>query len=231
MEKSEDKFFPSKSRKSLSMKQALNYGRISWSYEDFDPQVPCRPSPFVTFSPVRINGKFRAPEFSQRVSLNLLKFKTRKWLLYPVAFQRWSEEHHSDIELGEGRAFYRWLLKHQISIQWRKNDFEFHGYFRQKNSPRHSLDDEFAQGHSFAISPVVVQDRRVKLYVPDEAMLNLICLPYGEDVDFLDLVRGYVEMRFQWEKWRAPSPPFLEWIKIQGKRPMFSTGQLGIDLS
>jgi hypothetical protein len=88
-----------------------------------------------------------------------------------------------------------------------------------------------AEGLSFAIKPVEVAGRKIKLYLQDEAVLNLLNLPYGEDLDFIELVQEYVRLRFQWEAWRAPAPPFLDWVKAQAKRPVFQRGQLGFSLS
>jgi hypothetical protein len=54
-------------------------------------------------------------------------------------------------------------------------------------------------------------------------------LPFGEDHDFLELVKAYVAMRFVWEKWNAPAPTFLDWVKAQAKRPVFMQGQIGFN--
>lgn len=214
------------------MKHALNYGRISWSYEDFDPDIPCRPSPFITFRPIRLNGKLKYPHFSDRTSLLLLKLKTSETLSFHEAYEHWwNEGEASERELGEGRAFLRFLQRKQVSIRWSNKDFMLHSYFLQEDSPKHFTGDEMAQGLSFAIKPVEVDKRKVILYLKDEDVLNLINMPYGQDEDFLLLVKKYIKMRFQWEKWQAPSPPFLDWIKAQARRPAFSRGQLGFCLA
>lgn len=212
------------------MKQGLNYGRITWSYEeDFDPKIPCRPSPFITFNPVRINGKLKTPAFSDKVALQLLKYKTTDTLIFPEAYKKWYlEGSFHDRDLGEGRAFLRWLHSNQQSIRWRPQDFKLHPLFTSEDAPKHAKDDEMAQGLTFAIKPVEIGARKVKLYVVDEAMLNLMTLPYGEDHDFLELVKEYVNLRFQWEAWKAPAPTFLDWVKAQAKRPVFMQGQIGV---
>jgi hypothetical protein len=214
------------------MKHALNYGRISWSYGDFDPDSPCRPSPLITFNPIRLNGKLKYPNFSDRTSLLLLKLKTPGTLSFREAYEQWWKDGPSlDRELGEGRAFLRWLQRKQMSIKWSKKDFNLHSYFLQEDSPKHFAGDEMARGLSFAVKPVEVNKRKVILYLKDEDVLNLINMPYGLDEDFLLLVKNYVKMRFQWEEWQAPSPPFLDWMKAQARRPAFSRGQLGFCLA
>lgn len=214
------------------MKKTLNYGRITWSYDDFDPQVPCRPNPLITFTPFKINGKLKHPIFTDKVGLSLLLSRGPKTLSFRDAYTTWFCDHYFvDKDLGEGRSFARWVYKNQISIQWKHGDFSLHKYFQQSNSPKHDPGDEMSRGQSFAVKPVEVSNRKVKLYLEDEAVLNLINLPYGEDRDFIELVRNYVRLRFQWEEWRAPAPPFLDWVKSQGQRPVFSSGQLGLCLS
>lgn len=214
------------------MKNALNYGRISWAYEDnFDPRIPCTPSPLLTFNPIRINGKNRYPSISDKTSLLLLKLQGHRKLSFKEAYKWWlSEAPFIDRDLGEGRAFLKWLKLHDVAIDWKKEDFRFHAYFLQHTSPKHDPGDEMARDLSFAITPVAVGERRIKLYLKDEAVLNLINMPYGEEEDFLKLVVDYIRMRFQWEKWRAPSPPFLDWVKTNAKKPLFSKGQLGLSL-
>jgi hypothetical protein len=213
------------------MKQTLRYGRILWSYEDFDPKVPCRPTPFLSFSPVRINGKVKHLAFSDKVSLHIFLQRGKTKMLFREAYVKWfSEGSWVDRDLGEGRSFLRWMQRNNIAIEWKPHDFDLHPYFLQKNAPKHAPGDELAQGHSFAIKPVTVSDRKVKLYLEDEAVLNLMSLPFGEEQDFLKLVEDYVSSRFQWEKWKAPAPPFLDWIKAKGLRPLFGSGQLGLSL-
>jgi hypothetical protein len=213
------------------MKNTLSYGRLKWSYEDFDPERPCRPSPLFTFSPIRINGKMKSPHFTDKITLALLKHKSIEKKYFRDLYVEWHcEGSWIDRELGEGRSFYRWLQKTNQSIEFRPHDFKLHSYFTQANAPRHDADDDMAKGLSFAIRPVKVGDRNVKLYLQDECMMNLLTMPFGEDEDFLELVKEYVNLRFQWEKWRAPAPPFLDWLKARAKRPVFSTGQLGFCL-
>ena len=130
-------------------------------------------------------------------------------------------------ELGEGRAFFRWLQKHELSIEWREKDFSPHPYFTSLHSPQHDPKDEMALGLSFAIKPVTVDKRNVKLYVQDKDMLSLLNLPYGKEEDFLELVMRYVTQRFEWQAWKAPAPHFLDWVLSRGASPVFSEGQLG----
>lgn len=144
------------------------------------------------------------------------------------AYRGWRASGYAEEkELGEGRAFLRWLQKHEISIDWKERDFSPHPYFCQKESPRHDPNDEMAQGHSFVVRPVRVGQRNVKLYVQDHDMLSLLSMPYGREEDFLELVMRYVAQRFEWQKWKAPAPPFLDWVVSQGSRPVFRAGQLG----
>lgn len=215
----------------ISMKRGLHYGRISWSYDDFDPKVPCRPSPFLTFNPVRVNSKLKYPVFTDKVTLQLFKYKTPSKILFKEAFREWYlDGSWVDRDLGEGRAFLRWLYRQDKSIDWCPGDFKLHEYFTSKDAPKHSPGDEMAKGLSFAIRTVDVKNRKVKLYLLDDAVLDLMSLPYGEDHDFLELVKEYVSMRFMWEEWKAPAPPFLDWVKAKAKRPVFLQGQLGLCL-
>lgn len=211
------------------MKQGLHYGRITWSYhEDFDPKIPCRPAPLITFNPIRINGKLRTPSFSDKISLEIMKLKTPVKHPFRETYKRWYlEGSWIDRDLGEGRAFLRWLNREGCSIDWNPHDFKLHPYFTTPLAPKHSPHDEMAKGLSFAIKPVEVDKRKVKLYLVDEAVLNLISLPYGEDTDFIELVSEYIKQRFEWEKWKAPAPTFIDWVKAHAKRPVFMEGQLG----
>ena len=213
------------------MSKALNYGKIRWSFEEeFDPHLPCRPSPFLTFQPVRINGKFITPKLSDKHGLSLLKMKGGERISFIEAYKDWYLHHQwHDRDLSEGRAFLRYLKTHHKSVRLAQADFTLHPYFTQSSAPKHDPHDELAKEHAFVISPVEVNKRKVKLYVSDEDMLNLISLPFGTDVDFLRLVKSYITLRHEWEKWKAPSPSFLEWVKSQVVRPVFSKGQLGID--
>lgn len=228
----EVKLFITLGRSTLSMKQRLNYGRISWSYEDFDPKVACRPIPLLTFPSIRINGKLKHLHFSDKVWFQLLKLKSPQKISFKEAYRKWFYDRSwTDHDLGEGRSFLRWLQKNKISIQWNKDDLQFHAFFMLNDAPKHELNDELAQNLSFAIPPVTVEGRKVKLYLQDDAVLGLINMPYGEDHDFLDLVKQYIKLRFQWEQWQAPAIPFLDWVKSQAKRPVFLGGQLGLNMS
>lgn len=210
----------------------LKYGKVSWSYEErFDPSLPCRPSPFLTLSPVKMNGKWRTPELSERTMLELLKLKGTRFMPFTEAYREWfGTSRLKERELGEGRSFLLWARKEKLNLKFCKSDIELHPYFAQKNSPRHAPDDEMASGLSFAAQPVKVEGRTVKLYLQDEAIMNLISMPFGHDTDFRELMEDYVRLRFQWEVWRAPAPTFLDWVKAQAKRPVFSQGQLGFCL-
>lgn len=210
------------------MKQTLSYGKISWAYDGFDPDVPCRPFPLMKFTPVKIKGHFKTPTFSDKLSLQIIKLRARHEMSFQEAYTEWVlRRQFYDKDLSEGRSFIKWLKDHDCSIKWKNGDYKLHDYFCLPNSPRHDPYDEMAENLSFAIKPVEVNQRKVKLYLQDEAVLNLISLPFGEDHDFISLVKEYVTLRFQWEKWRAPAPPFLDWVKAQAKRPVFSKGQLG----
>jgi hypothetical protein len=210
------------------MKQTLNYGRARYSYDDFDPKVPCRPSPMITFSPIKINNKIKYPSFTDKTALSILKWKAPSQTTFKEAYIEWyCQGFWHEKDLGEGRSFLRWLQKNNTSMTWKPHDFKLHDYFLQKGAPRHDPDDELAKDHSFAIKPVEVNNRRIKLYLEDAAILNLLGLPFGQDQDFIQLVQEYVKCRFQWEEWRAPAPPFLDWVKARGKRPTFMAGQIG----
>lgn len=214
------------------MKRSLNYGRISWAYEDYVLEEHSAPTPLLTFSPIRIAGKLKYPSFSNKVILSLLKQKTLKTILFRDAYRRWyCEDYLSQRELGEGRAFLKWLKQHNYSIDWKPTDIKLHPFFLDENAPSHDLNDEFASGLSFALRPVTVSGRKVKLYLEDESVLELLAIAHGEEEDFLSLVEEYVKQRFLWESYRAPAPLFLEWVKVQAKRPIFKSGQLGFNLA
>ena len=211
------------------MKQVLNYGRITWSYEDKSSWNEERPTPLLKFTPIRVQGQLKTPAFSDRITLLILKHQTSSRITFREAYLRWCLEGPNDRDLGEGKSFLLWLKKTNQSIAWKPRDYELHPYFTGKDAPKHDAEDEMAQDLSFAVRPVEVEGRKVKLYLQDEAVLNLIGLPYGEEIDFLTLVRTYVSLRFKWESWRAPAPPFLEWVKGQVLRPTFLPGQLGFN--
>lgn len=196
--------------------------------DDFAPQRPGRPKPIVTFTPVWISGKLYQPQFDDRYALLILRRDLPKKVSFKRAYEGWrASGAREEAELGEGRAFLRWLRKHHLSIDWKKSDFKPHPYFSSVDSPTHDPNDEMAKGLSFAIKPIVVGERKVKLYLRDEDMLRLLSMPYGDDEDFLELVMRYVAQRFEWEKWRAPAPTFLDWMISHGKRPVFGQGQVG----
>ena len=210
------------------MKQ-LSYGRISLSYGvDFDAKVPCRPTPLAQFSPIKMKTHWKTPVFSDRMTLELLKLTTPYPHSFRELYKEWFFADSWDKELGEGRGFLQWLKKNKLSINWRKTDLTLHPLFLITDAPDFESSDEMAKGHSFSLSPVNVQDRRVKLYLSDEAILSLLSLPAGEEEDFLLLVKNYVAMRFVWEKWKAPAPTFVEWLRAQAKRPVFLQGQIGL---
>jgi hypothetical protein len=197
--------------------------------DDFNFNLPCRPNPIVSFSPLWVEDKLWQPVFGDKHSLILLRRQLPKKVSFSRAYTGWrTSGAREENELGEGRAFLRWLQKYQLSIEWSERDFRPHPYFSQKNSPRHDKDDEMAFGLSFAIKPVRVEKRTIKLYVRDEDMLSLLSLPYGKEEDFLELVMRYVAQRFEWEKWRAPAPTFLDWVVSHGKCPVFGPDQLGL---
>ena len=210
------------------MNKGICYGKASWSYEDeFDPNAFCRPHPVFSFNPIRINGKLTRLAFSDQVSFDLMKRRTQNSLPLRDAYLQWMRNHsfhHSD--LGEGRAFLHWLSKEKKSISWNQRDIKVHPYFLQ-DGPKHQIDDEYAKNLSFAINPVNVMGRRVKLYLEDDSIMRLLSIPLGEEHDFLELVMKYITMRFHREKWHSPAPTFLDWVKILGKRPVFLRGYLG----
>jgi hypothetical protein len=211
------------------MKQSLSYGRISWSYEDQQQSESFdSPTPLVQFSPIRINGKLRTPNISDRTLLALIKYKTENQHPFRDLYREWFiNEAFIDRDLGEGRSFHRWLQLQQKSIIWKPHDIKLHPYFTDEASPKHDVNDEMAKDLSFAIRPVEVSGRKIKLYLQDEAVLGLISLKFGEEEDFIELVSLYIRMRFKWETWQAPAPTFLDWVKAQAKRPKFQSGQLG----
>lgn len=210
------------------MNRTTIHGRMSYLEEDFNPMQPCRPNPIVTFAPFSTHGQLWKPKFGDTHSLILLKRDLPKKVSFQRAYTGWRMSgSREETELGEGRAFLRWLQKHHLSIAWSEKDFRPHPYFSQQKSPVHSQYDDSAHGLSFAIKPIMIKNRTIKLYVRDEDMLSLLKMPYGDEEDFLELVMRYVAQRFEWEKWRAPAPGFLDWIVSHGKRPLFFQGQLG----
>ena len=204
------------------MKPSLSYGRISWGYEEDS----LRPTPLIFFSSIRYQGKPRVPSISDRDCLTLLKLKGERKVSFRDAYIesicRDSREAH---EVGEGRALIRWLRNNKMMILWKDGDFKMHSFF--EDGPGFSSGDELAGDHSFSILPVTVMGRTIKLYIEDEAMLSLLSLEYGEEESFISLVRRYIARRIQWEHWRAPAPTFIDWVKNEGKRPVFEKGQVG----
>lgn len=191
-----------------------------------------KPSPLITFNPVWALGRQWCPNFGDKNSLLLMRRQVEKTVSFARAYCGWRNSGaREERELGEGRAFLRWLQKHHLSIDWHLKDFSPHPYFSGPNSPKHDKNDEMAKGLSFAIKPVSVGEKKVKLYVRDEDVLSLLSLNYGMEVDFLELVKSYVMYRREWEKWSAPAPLFLDWVVSHGKRPVFNSGQLGLDIA
>ncbi len=206
------------------MKQSLSYGRIKLGYcED-----TLRPTPLLFFTPIRYQGKPRVPNLTDRDCIIIMKLKADNTVSFRDAYiEAVCRDSREANELGEGRALLRWLRKHRLEIRWKDHDFKMHSFF--ENGPAFDEDDEFSIDHCFSIPPVTVMGRTIKLYIEDEAMLSLLALDYGEEEDFLSLVKRYIARRIQWEHWRAPAPTFLDWVKVEGKRPVFSPGQLGFN--
>jgi hypothetical protein len=210
------------------MKKATIHGQEPFSEIEFNPLHPCRPNPIITFASLWAQGVLYTPKFGDRHSLLLLKRIMPKKVSFQRAYTGWRASGAREAaELGEGRAFLRWLQRHEISIDWKERDFNPHPYFSQTNSPFHDAHDEMAKGLSFAVRPVRVEGRNIKLYVQDDDMVSLLNMPYGKEEDFLELVMRYVAQRFEWESWRAPATPFLDWVVSHGMRPVFLPGQLG----
>ena len=209
------------------MSQSLRQDRSFSSQIAFNPGEPCRPNPIVTFAPVWAEGRVWHPNPTDRHTILLLKRQMPTKVSFPRAYRGWrASGAYEERELGEGRAFLRWLQKHEISIDWQERDFNPHPYFSAPDAPKHDPNDEMAKYLSFAVKPVRVQERNIKLYIQDVDMVTLLNMPYGEEEDFLELVMRYVAFRFKLEEWKAPAPYFLQWVTTQGFRPIFSSGQL-----
>lgn len=210
------------------MKNTIHHGRLYVPEADDGPHRPCRPNPIVTFAPIWAENQLWHPKINDRHALLLLRYQMENKVSLVRAYRGWrASGSREERELGEGRAFFRWLQKHQISIEWKKEDFNPHPYFSHPHCPQHDPDDEMSKNLSFCVRPVRVQGRNIKLYIQDTDMVSLLNMPYGNEEDFLELVMRYVAFRFQLEKWRAPAPSFLNWVTNQGSRPVFSSGQLG----
>jgi hypothetical protein len=212
------------------MNKATIHGRVPCLEIDFNPNQHCRPNPIVSYASLWAQNVLWTPSFDDRHSLLLLRRNMPKKVSFQRAYTGWRASGAKEVaELGEGRAFLRWLQRHELAIDWCERDFSPHPYFSQSNAPKHDARDELAWSHSFAVKPVNVKGRNVKLYVRDEDMVSLLNMPYGQEEDFLELVMRYITQRFEWEAWRAPAPPFLDWIVSHGKRPVFLSGQLGFN--
>lgn len=188
----------------------------------------CSKNLLLTFNPFWACGQKWRPYFGDRNTLLILRRKMPKEVSFQRAYTGWRcSGANEERELGEGRAFLRWLQKHQLSISWSEKDFTLHPLFSHPLAPAHEKNDEMAENLSFAIRPVRVAERNIKLYVQDVDMLSLLQMPYGQEKDFLYLVGKYIQERFKWETWRAPAPSFLDWVIAQACRPLFAPGQLG----
>jgi hypothetical protein len=186
------------------------------------------PFKILQFRPLWLEGRYYTPEFSNSSILYLFKRKLPKSVSFRRAYTGWrASGAKEEKELGESRAFIRWLHKHHLSVEWSQKDFNLHPVFNHPQSPKHDPDDEMSQELSFAIRPVMINERRIKLYVKDEDILGLINMTHGEDEDFLSLVSRYVTYRLSWEKWRAPAQTFYDWVIAQGRRPLLAPGQIG----
>jgi hypothetical protein len=182
----------------------------------------------ITFSPIWVEGQKWIPSPGDRHALLWLKHQASTSIAFSRAYSGWRiSGAKEEQELGEGRAFLRWMQKRKIGVEWGEKDFCLSPLFSGPDAPTHAPDDELARGLSFAIRPVKVGERKIKLYVQDADMLGLLHLGYGKEDDFLELVKRYIAQRFQWEKWNAPAPGLLDWIKSSGQRPVFQSGQLG----
>ncbi len=203
------------------MKQSLSYGRIRLGYEE----EPLRYSPLFSFSPIRYQGRTLVPKISDRDTLSILKLRGDKKIGFREAYvSAVCRDSRDANELGEGRALLRWLRKNKAMILWKDGDFKLRSLF--ESGPDFDVSDELARDHSFSIHPVTVMGRVIKLYVEDEAMLALLSLDFCEEEDFISLVGRYIARRIQWEHWRTPAPTFLDWVRVEGKKPVFSKGQV-----
>lgn len=210
------------------MAKSLKYGGAVYHYGDYDLQEGCTPSPVMKLRSIQIRGKKYNPNLGDRTILLLLQRKMEKKVSFSRAYTGWREggsrEEH---ELGEGRAFLRWIQRHELGISWEEGDIALHPYFIDDQAPRHNPQDETAKGMHFAIAPIEVNGRRIKLYVEDQDMLRIIHTPYGRELDFGVLLKKYLMARLKWLEWQAPAPTLMEWLRSTGHKPLFSRGQLG----
>ena len=213
------------------MGKSLHYGKATYHYGDYDPALPCSPSPVLSLRPVQVRGIRHWPQLGDRTTLLLLQRRMPKQVTFARAYNGWREGgSREEFELGEGRAFMRWLQRHELGIQWSRHDLLLHPYFLNSMAPQHDPHDETAKGMCFAIAPVEIAHKKIKLYVQDLDMLRLIHASYGHEEDFLSLVKSYILQRQQWQQWQAPAPTFIDWVTSQGRKAVFAVGQLGFRL-
>ena len=211
------------------MGTTLRYGKATLTHED--SLLLVTPTPVVKFKEVYAEGRYWAPHISDKAALLLLKRKMAKQVSYLRAYRGFrASEAKEERELGEGRAFLRWLMRHELSVAWESEDLLLHPYFAHKDAPRHDPADEMAGDMSFAIAPVSVNGKKVKLYLADDDVLRLFHMQQGQQEDFLRLVSRYVEQRHQSQTGQLAALPFVEWLALQGHRPGFNKGQIGFHL-
>lgn len=185
----------------------------------------------IQFKSIYFNNKLETPIFDDHSSLQILKKKAQKKVSFIRAYHGWRIGGSKDeMNLGSGKSFLRWMNHHQLSILWDEGDFIINPLFGGASMPKHTADDEFAKDHSFAIKTVIVEGRSIKLYITDQHMIRLFNFHHGNPEDFLELVKVYISHRIVWEKWKIPSPFFLDWMISHQKRPIFQPGQVGLSL-
>lgn len=213
------------------MKNTLKYGKATYHYEDESAERLYTPQTIMRLRQVYAQGVHWTPKLGDRTLLLLLKRRMPKVVSFTRAYTGWRESGaREEFELGEGRAFMRWLQKHELGILWDTKDILLHPFFHDPSSPRHDPTDETAQSMSFAIAPVKVSGRPTKLYMEDHDMLRLLNVAFGIEEDFIELVQKYVLQRHQWQKWQAPAPGFVDWLTNMCRKPVFARGQLGFSL-
>jgi hypothetical protein len=209
------------------MMQRLNYGRISWSYEEIDANSLSRPTPLFYLSPIHIRGRPHYPNIKDRELLRLFKLRGSKFMPFSEAYRIWRlQGPKEEEELGEARAYLRWVISKELTLTFRKRDLSLHPYFQSPGKREEDEKNDFMTELSFSIPTINLGDRKIKLYLQDDSVISLLNLDFGEEMDFLELVRLYIKKRLEWEKWRAPAPLFYEWVLNMGKRPIFKKGQL-----